>query len=148
MLTALPADGPEVTSALVALATGAHNVSVGVLIGSNALNLAAMISLSALLAGSVWLPREVLLLEGLIGAANTLIAVAVLLGWLAPLVAAILVACVLVPYVVVLIRGPGPPMRLPWAHRLAERLAVALEQRERSDRPPAASSDSPITRWR
>jgi hypothetical protein len=29
LLTALAADGPEVTSALVALAKGAHNVSVG-----------------------------------------------------------------------------------------------------------------------
>ena len=53
VLTALSAEGAEVTSALVALAKGAHNVSVGVLIGSNAFNLAAMIGLSALLAGSV-----------------------------------------------------------------------------------------------
>ncbi len=45
VLTAVAADGPEVTSALVALAKGAHNVSVGVLIGSNAFNLAAMIGL-------------------------------------------------------------------------------------------------------
>ena len=141
LLTALAADGPEVTSALVALAKGAHNVSVGVLIGSNTFNLAAMIGLSALLAGSVWLPREVLLLEGLIGAAVTLIAVAVLLGWLAPVAAAILLACVIVPYVVLLICGPRPLRRLPSARRLAERLAVALEQPQRSDRPVAASSD-------
>jgi cation:H+ antiporter len=141
LLTALAADGPEVTSALVALAKGAHSVSVGVLVGSNVFNLAAMIGLSALLAGSVWLPREVLLLEGLIGAAVTLVAVAVLLNWLAPVAAAILVACVVVPYVALLIRGPRPLTRVPIADRLVERFAVALEQRQHTDRPVAASSD-------
>jgi hypothetical protein len=41
------------------------------LVGSNVFNLAAMIGLSALLAGSVWLPREVLPLEGFVGGAIT-----------------------------------------------------------------------------
>ena len=141
LLTALAADGPEVTSALVALAKGAHNVSVGVLVGSNVFNLAAMIGLSGLLAGSVWLPREVLLLEGLIGSAVTLVAVAVLFQWLAPIVAAVVVAGVLVPYVLLLLRGPRSLTRLPLAHAVGERLAVALEHREHSDRSIAASSD-------
>src|ERR1700748_1339699 len=69
LLTALAADGPEISSALFALARGAHTASVGVLVGSNAFNLAAMIGISGLLAGSVLLPREALWLEGAIGAA-------------------------------------------------------------------------------
>jgi len=82
LLTALAADGPEVSSALVALAKGAHDVSVGVLVGSNVFNLAAMLGVSAILAGRVSLPRETLLLEGLIGAAVTLVAAAVpCVGW-------------------------------------------------------------------
>src|SRR3954449_4766759 len=71
LLTALAADGPEISSALVALAKGAHTVSVGVLVGSNVFNLAAMIGLSAIIAGTVRLPRPALLLEGLTGAAVT-----------------------------------------------------------------------------
>ena len=67
LLTALAADGPEITSALVALAKGAGAVSLGVLIGSNIFNLAAMIGLSALLAGRVRLRREALVLEGGVG---------------------------------------------------------------------------------
>src|SRR2546423_15032834 len=62
LLTALAADGPEISSALVALVKGADSVSVGVLVGSNVFNLAAMIGVSALLVGSVSLPREALLL--------------------------------------------------------------------------------------
>ena len=52
LLTALAADGPEISSALFALSKGAHDVGVGVLVGSNGFNLAAMIGLSALLPGA------------------------------------------------------------------------------------------------
>ncbi len=53
LLTAIAADGPEVSSALVALIKGAHEASVGVIVGSNMFNLAAMLGVSVLLAGSV-----------------------------------------------------------------------------------------------
>jgi cation:H+ antiporter len=105
LLTALAADGPEISSALFALAKGAHSASVGVLVGSNAFNLAAMVGLTGVLAGSVLLPREALWLEGAVGAAVTGIASALLLGWIAPAVAALLAAAVVAPYLTLLIRG-------------------------------------------
>lgn len=46
LLTALAADGPEISSAVISLARGERAVSVGVLVGSNVFNLAAMIGLS------------------------------------------------------------------------------------------------------
>jgi cation:H+ antiporter len=107
LLTALAADGPEISSALFALAKGAHNVSVGVLVGSNAFNLAAMIGVSGLLAGCVALPRATMLLEGLPVAAVTAIAAALLLRWIAAGFAAVLAAIVIVPYLVVVIGGRG-----------------------------------------
>jgi cation:H+ antiporter len=107
LLTALAADGPEISSALFALAKGAHNVSVGVLVGSNAFNLAAMIGVSGLLAGCVALPRATMLLEGLPGAVVTLIAVALLLQWISAGLAAVLAAVVIVPYLVLVIGGRG-----------------------------------------
>jgi cation:H+ antiporter len=79
LLTALAADGPEISSALFALAKGANDVGVGVLVGSNGFNLAAMIGLSALLAGRVRPPREVVVLEGTIGLLLTILAGALLL---------------------------------------------------------------------
>lgn len=106
LLTALAADGPEITSALIAVAKGAGGVGVGVVIGSNAFNLAAMLGVSAVLAGAVRLPRRALVLEGVAGAGVTLIAAAELLGWLASLPAALLTAAVLVPYLVLAIRRP------------------------------------------
>ena len=108
LLTALAADGPEISTALVALFKGAHGVSVGVLVGSNVFNLAAMIGLSAMVVGSVRVPRDVLGLEGAVSVIATMIAAGVLLGWLPALVAVILVVIVLVPYLVMLTRQPDP----------------------------------------
>ena len=78
LLTALAADGPELTSAIVALAKGAGVVSLGVLLGSNVFNLAAMVGLSALLAGHVRLGRDSLVLEGGVGVVVLLVASALL----------------------------------------------------------------------
>jgi cation:H+ antiporter len=140
LLTALAADGPEVTSALVALTKGAHNVSVGVLVGSNVFNLAAMIGLSALLAGRVRLPRDALLLEGAVGAAITLIAAALLLQWLAPVLAAVLAACILVPYLILLLGGSDWMTALPLLGGVVDRVETTLGQR---GQPKGASASSP-----
>ena len=92
LLTAVAADGPNVSSALFALIKGAHDVGVGVLVGSNTFQLAAMIGGSALLAGAVRLPRETLLLEGVVGLIITLLATALLLRWLSPAAAVLITA--------------------------------------------------------
>jgi cation:H+ antiporter len=100
LLTALAADGPEISSALVALIKGNHGVGVGVLVGSNTFNIAAMLGVSALLAGRVCVSRGTLALEGAVSGAITVIAVVALLGWISPAAAAILAVVVLVPYLV------------------------------------------------
>jgi cation:H+ antiporter len=106
LLTALAADGPEISSALFALIRGQHSVGVGMLVGSNTFNLAAMLGISALLASRVRADRTTLALEGSVAGAITLIAVALLLGWVGAGVAALLGAAVLVPYLVKVI-GAG-----------------------------------------
>ncbi len=149
LLTALAADGPEISSALVALAKGEHAVSVGVVVGSNAFNLAAMVGLSALLAGAVRLRRATLVLEGTMAVAATLLAAAVLLGALAPLVGAILLACVGVPYLATLIDGPGIVARLPLPARAGGALAAALAEREgtQAQREPRRETRGHRARW-
>jgi cation:H+ antiporter len=100
LLTAVAADGPEISSALVALIKGAHSTSVGVLVGSNAFNLAAMIGVSGLLTGAVRLVRRDLAPEGALCAAITLIGGAVLLRWLGPVPGVVLAAAAVVPYAI------------------------------------------------
>ena len=98
LLTAVAADGPEISSAMVALIKGAHSTSVGVLVGSNAFNLAAMIGVSALLTGCVALARHDLAPEAALCVAITLIAAAVLLRWLPPVIGVVLALGAVVPY--------------------------------------------------
>jgi cation:H+ antiporter len=105
LLTAVAADGPNVSSALFALAKGAHDVGVGVLVGSNAFQLAAMIGVSALLAGSVLIPRETLALEGIVGLVVTVLAAALLFRWLSPVATVLIAAVVVAPYLMLVIVG-------------------------------------------
>jgi cation:H+ antiporter len=114
LLTALGADGPEISSALYALIQGAGGVSVGVLVGSNAFNLAAMIGASALLSGRVRLARRALLVEGLTCGIVTALGCALLLGWTGPAPAAVGSGAVLVPYLTLLLgRRSSAPRELP-----------------------------------
>jgi cation:H+ antiporter len=143
LLTALAADGPEISAALFALVKGANSVGVGVIVGSNTFNIAAMLGVSGILAGSVLVSRPVLLLEGVTAAAITLIAVAVLFGWLDPAISAVLAACVIGPYLVLLLRARP---RSPELGARANPIRVASEsdavrgpsaQRARLGRPSA-----------
>jgi cation:H+ antiporter len=150
LLTALAADGPELSSALIALAKGDHSVSVGVVIGASALNLATMIGLSALLVGAVTLRRSALALEGAMGLAATLLAGAVLLGALAPLVGVVLLACLGVPYLLALLDGAALAARLPLPAAARVGLAAALSEHAATHVPggeaAAALADAPVRR--
>jgi len=128
LLTALAADGPEVSSALVALIKGAHDASVGVIVGSNSFNLAAMIGVSVLVAGAVRVVRKTLLLEGTVGLAVTTIVIALLLGWVPAAAAVAMLACVLAPYLVLVLGGYDRACRLG-----LRRLAGLVLERDSAD---------------
>src|SRR5207244_4152297 len=130
LLTAVAADGPEITSAIVALVSGERGVSLGVVAGSNIFNLAAMVGLAAVLAGRVHLPRAALVLEGTVGLLCAVIAVALVAGLLPPAAACALFVVVVCPYVLLLLHGPDVVRRLPFSEPFARHLARALVERE------------------
>jgi cation:H+ antiporter len=141
LLTAVAADAPEITSALVALAKRAPGASLGVLVGSNVFNLAAMIGLAAVVAGSVRLRRESLLLEGSVGVLTTLVATGLLVGSIPPVGAALLLTAIIGPYLFLLIRGRGvAALAFPLPRRLGAGLANALGESEHSP-PPRAEEE-------
>jgi len=107
LLTALAADAPEVSSAIAAVVKGEHSVGVGVIIGSNVFNLAAMIGFSAVLCGGIRIHREALAVEGLVGVAATVVAGVLILKLIGAWLALVLLAAVLVPYLVLLSLGPA-----------------------------------------
>jgi cation:H+ antiporter len=107
LLTALAADAPELSSAIAALVKGAHTVGVGVVLGSNVFNLAAMVGLSAVLCSRIRLHRQALAVEGAVGLAATLIVVALVTTLLGAVVTLVLLGLVLVPYLLLLSLGPA-----------------------------------------
>jgi cation:H+ antiporter len=125
LLTALAADGPEVSSALVALIKGAHDTSVGVIVGSNTFNLAAMIGISALIAGCVQVARHTLVLEAAVALAVTAVVIALLVGWLPAVAAVLVIACFVGPYLLLVLGGDQLANRLG-----LRRLAALVKDRD------------------
>jgi cation:H+ antiporter len=118
MLAALAADAPEITAAVTALVHHDHNVGAGVVIGSNVFNLAALIGLSAVVAGRIALHPRVIELAGAVAVWIAATSLVVVTGVLTPIAGLALVLAVLVPYGVILgvrherLLGVGLPA--PW----------------------------------
>jgi len=113
LLTALGADSPEIAAALVALFTGASDVGVGVIIGSNIVNIAALLGLSAVIAGRVSIASDQLGLHGGAALMVTLIVGAEVLQVIPALLAGGLLLLILVPYVAILALRPRQVGALP-----------------------------------
>ena len=132
MLAALAADAPEITAAVTALAGHQARIGAGVVIGSNVFNLAALLGLSAVLAGGIALHRRVIVMEGAVALWVAAVCVGAIVGLLTPAVGLLLVLCLLVPYVVVLgvrrdrLRRMGLPAR--WVSWLTD--AIVEEELE------------------
>jgi cation:H+ antiporter len=113
LLTALAADAPEISSAIVALVQHERAVAVGVVVGSNAFNLAAMLGVSAVVAGRVRARHETLELEAFVGLWLLAVMLAVVAGALGATPGVVLVAVVVVPYLALLAAGPRLARKLP-----------------------------------
>jgi cation:H+ antiporter len=133
LLTALAADGPEISSALIALAAGEKAVSMGVVLGSNTFNLAAMIGMSAVLAGGIHLTRRSLAVEGAVALFAIGVAAGLILDLISAGVAVAAFALVGIPYLVQLGRG---------------RLHTSVAEARERDRTIAAIPDPQQAMWK
>src|SRR5262249_14357108 len=143
IVAALAADAPEVTAAVTAVAHHQQRVGVGVILGSNVFNLAALLGLGAVVAGPIGLHRKVVVLGGTIAGWVAVLALSVAVGPLPAGWGLALALVVLAIYLAVLgTEGRGlERLRVParWAAWL--RSAVAEEEVELEEaigRPRAA----------
>jgi len=120
LLTALGADAPEIASASSAAFSGARDVGVGVILGSNLFNLAALLGLPGLLVGRLSFRRLVPVADGTANLLVTVVAGGLLLGIVPARMAVALFALVLALYAAILALPPWRIRRLPlpgWATR-------------------------------
>jgi len=130
LVAALAADTPEVTSAVTALAHGQHDVGTGVVLGSNVFNLAALIGLGAVVAGSIKLHRRVVIFEGTVALWIAALSIAAVASLITPAAALALALAVLAPYVYVSALHPSGRSALPLPSRLRSWLAGAVAEEE------------------
>jgi cation:H+ antiporter len=135
IFTALAADSPEISAAVAALVRHRHEVGVGVVLGSNLFNLAAMLGLPALLVGRIRVGRHGLGLTGGTAIATTALASAMVLRAIPVSAATALVLAVLGGYTLLSSRLPSQIDRWPLGPARGW-LRAALTEEENEARPP------------
>ncbi len=145
ILTALGADAPEISSSITALAAGQHELGVGVVLGSNIFNLAALLGLSAILTGAVRVTGAGALFNGSIAILVTIVAALLLLQLLTPALAFLLIALIAAPYlyIIALARTRIEDLPLPnfMTNFLARTVGRAREDARKTKRPQASAMD-------
>jgi cation:H+ antiporter len=130
LVAALAADAPEVTAAVTAIAGHEQRVGAGVIIGSNVFNLAALLGLSAVVAGRISLHRRVVLFGGTVSIIVAGVCLGVVSGVLSAAAGLALGAVVVALYVLVLAHGPAVPGRYRLLRRWISWLALAVAEEE------------------
>ena len=153
LVTALAADTPEISSGIAAVVLGAHDVGMGVVLGSNIFNLAALLGGGALVAAKVAVRPRSLLLHGGMSLVVTALAAGLVTRVIGPGVTTLLLIAVIVPYVAVLALGRSELRRLPIPSRAGRALALAVEETQEDEnvaekeRRPAPGDPSRIPGW-
>jgi len=120
---------------VAALSQGQYEVGVGVALGSNVFNLAALLGLSAVIAGRLVFDRRVVVVDGGVGVWLAVVSAGVVIGPLRPGVGFLAASVVFVPYVVVTALHPDLRARLPIPHRVRDLLLAEVKQDERGLSP-------------
>ncbi len=128
IVTAVGADGPEISSAVAAIASGHEDTGVGVVVGSNVFNIAALLGLSAVIAGSVRIHRHGLVLNGAVAALVALVGALLVMRWLPAWAAFALALLVVAPYVAL------SSLHARRLERLPPTLRAALQEEQRDAR--------------
>jgi cation:H+ antiporter len=126
MLAALGAATPEISSAFTALLVKQHDVGVGIIIGSNIFNLAALLGLCALVAGRMPVLRQAVIFNGAVSFLATLVLILLIFGFISAPLSIVLLALVLVPCAIVSGLKPNQMKRWRLPTSLREFLTPAI----------------------
>jgi cation:H+ antiporter len=144
LVAALAANAPEITSAVTALVKGQRDIGVGVVLGSNVFNLAALLGLGGLVAGRINLHRRVIVFTGVVAlwiGATSLGAVTSVV----PVVVALVLALVVFLAYVAVAAAPRITVRIGLPAPMSTWLTSAVQEEE-SELAPAIHP--PVGDWR
>jgi cation:H+ antiporter len=124
---------------------GHGDLGVGVVLGSNVFNLAALLGASAVIAGGMRIGRRAVALEGTVAVGISVVAVLVVTGILPAWGGALAAVAMLVPYVWLISLRPREIAGEPADDRLRLRLALAVAEEESAAHPDHHAR--PATAW-
>ena len=140
VVAALAADAPEITSSITAISQHQRAIGAGVVIGSNAFNLAALLGLGAVVSGFIALHRRVVVLGGFVAMWVAGCCILASTGSISSLLSLVLSSIVLIGYIVVLGLRRNALQRLPLPGGFTRWLTCAVDEEEdelaESIRPP------------
>lgn len=130
LVAALAADAPEITSAASALIHRQRAIGAGVVLGSNVFNLAALLGVGALVAGTIAIHWRVVLLTGVVSVWTATVCLLVAGGVLSAVAGVVLVVAVIAPYIALSGCGGRLPRRMPLAETMRPWLVEAIREEE------------------
>ncbi len=130
VIAALGADAPEITSSISAVSQHQRVIGAGVVIGSNAFNLAALLGLGAVVSVFIALHRRVVALGGFVAMWIALWCVLAAIGSVGALLSLVVTSIVLVIYLVVLGVRRATLGRLPLPVAVTSWIASAIDEEE------------------
>ena len=130
VVAALAADAPEITSSISAISQHQRAIGAGVVIGSNAFNLAALLGLGAVVSGFIALHRRVVVLGGFVAMWVAAWCIVASTGLISSLVSLVLASIILVGYFIVLGLHRNALRRLPLPRVFASWLSSAIDEEE------------------
>jgi cation:H+ antiporter len=130
LLAALAADAPEATSSISALAQHQRALGSGVIIGSNVFNLAALLGVGAIVAGTIALHRKVVVLGGVVALWIAVCCAATATGFLPIIAGLVLASAMLIAYVIVLGVRRDVLARIPLPGNFVSWLSSAVDEEE------------------
>lgn len=125
LLAAVAADAPEISSSVAALVHHDQGVGVGIIVGSNLFNLAALLGLASLLSVSLPISRSLSTYEGVPAALLALVVAASLFRVISAQWMLVSVVVVTTPYVLLALKGPE---RVRGRSRVAHLVRRALSE--------------------
>jgi len=148
MIAALAANTPEISSAVTALLVGQHDVGVGIIIGSSIFNLAALLGLSALIAGRLLVKRQGIIFNGVASLMVILVLVLLVFRFISAPVSLMLLMLLLVPYIIVSSLKPDQIKKWRLPEKVYAFLIVVIAQtRHASSEPKMVISKSWSWAW-
>lgn len=130
LIAALAADAPEIASAITAVVRGEHTVGVGVILGANVFQLAALLGLGAVVSGRVVVARRVAMFEGIPAILIAVVAALTVAGTVTPVWGLVLGLFVFAPYVWLSSLSPRGRTATPLPRELREDTSLALADEE------------------